>query len=368
MPAGDWNFMAARLDGGGGIEIIENELPIEIDSIESRLSAPSALSGTISNSVKRLKNGGRPVFEPWNTVILAVADDVIRGMGAYADEPSFNGANWELDVVGLSGYPQGMPFTGVKSFLATDPIDIHRYIWDYLQALGGGNVGVTLDRTTHSPVRVGTPAVDDDTAVDDSGPRVLTWWETLDLGAEIDSLATDTPYDWVERSYWGDDGTPMCRIDFGYPQIGGRDARRRLVLGENLATDPTVGQAGTASVAYILGSGEGRDRVRGQAGVYTGKVRRAVVVEDANYRTEAAANRAATRYLSRVQGEFTVSSIDVYDHPNLPLATIELGNEYSLYAETDWAEVDTFVRVVGKSEDPLQGDRATLTVVRSEVL
>src|SRR5688500_6788565 len=144
MPADDWNFMAGRLDGEGGLEIIEGELPIEIDTIDTRLSAPPSLSGTISNKIKRLTKGDRPVFEPWNTVILAVADDHIRGMGAYR-KPAFNGADWDLDVIGLSAYPDEMPFTGIRSWTDIDPLDVHRYIWDYLQAIRGGNIGVTLD-------------------------------------------------------------------------------------------------------------------------------------------------------------------------------------------------------------------------------
>jgi hypothetical protein len=366
MPAGDWNFMAGRLDGDGGVEIIETELPIEIDGIERRLSAPSVLSGSITNKVKRLKNAGRPIFEPWNTVILAVAgDDDIRGYGAYRDA-TFNGAVWELDIAGLSSYPEGMPYIGIESFINADPLDIYRYIWFHLQAIQGGNIGVVLDQTTHTPVRVGTPTPAEGSTAE--GPRVLSWWETTDMGAEADSLCSETPFDWLERYYFDEDGDPRTRIDFGYPTIGGRDTKRRIVLGENLAEEPSIAASPFLTGVHTLGSGEGRARIHGKAGGYNGRVRRVIAVDDQNLRTQTQADRAAARHLAAGQGQLTVESLEIYEHPNLPIDSIELGNEYALYAETDWATVDQFVRVVGVSADPLAGDRATVTVVYPEVV
>jgi hypothetical protein len=228
-----------------------------------------------------------------------------------------------------------------------------------LQAIDGGNIGVTLDQTTSTPIRVGTkePA---EGSTEEGGPRVLSWWETTDMGAEADQLCSETPFDWIERWYWDSDNLPRTRIDFGYPEIGGRNRRHRMVLGENLATAPSIAASEYRTGVHVLGSGEGRDRVHGVAGGYNGRVRRVVTIDDQGIRTKTAADRRAQRELAASQGQFLVEQVEVYDHPNLPLASIELGNEYHLYAETDWATVDQFVRVVAKSENPQEGDRATL--------
>jgi hypothetical protein len=359
VASGDWNFLAGRLDGDGFIEIIETELPINVTSISRTLSAPSGMDGTITNAVRRLKNNGRPVFEPWNTVLIAEAAGLIRGMSLYL-KPSFNGPAWELDQIGLSGYPQGMPYDGEASFLATDPLDIFRHIWDHLQGWPAGNIGVTIDRSVHSPVRVGTPPQEGD---NDSGPRKLNWWETTNLGGVIDDLAKETPFDWVERVYWDGD-QPHCHIDLGYPIIGTRKDQYRLVLGENLATVPGVTEADYYNGVLAVGAGEGRDRVRGWAGVADGRIRRVRSVDDKNLADAAQATARARAELNTTRGHVLVDTVTVFDHPNAPLEAIELGDELPLYAETDHIDVDAYVRVVGKDEAPQTSDQAVLTVVR----
>lgn len=403
MAGGDWNILAGRLVGDGSIDILETELPMEIASIDRNLSAPSMMSGSITNSVKRLKKGGRPLFEPWNTVIIAEAAGLIRGMTIYR-KPTFTGAKWELDQIGLPGYAQGTLYDGSASFVNTDPLDIFRHVWDHLQGFPAGNLGITVDRTARSPVRVGqgTPdPVDFDqarynsdpawaaywdglkaagwagkatdsaerlyppanTSSTDSEPRKLNWWETSDLGTVIDDLAKETPFDWLEKLSWQGD-QPHCHLDLGYPTLGGRKDHLRLVLGENLATEPDVTEADYFNQVHVMGAGEGRDRVRGYAGVADGRLRRTRVVDDKSRSGKAQADSLARDELNATRGQLVVDMVEVYDHPNARLEAIELGDEIPLYAETDWVTVDCYVRVVGKSESPDKSDSATLTVVR----
>lgn len=359
MSAGDWNFLAGRFVGDGSIEIVETELPINITSIARTLSAPSAMDGTITNKVKRLQVGGKPILEPWNTVLIAEASGIIRGMSIYL-KPEFTGTAWNMRQIGLGGYPQGMPYDGETSFTDTDPMDIFRHVWDHLQGFDYGNIGVTIDREAHSPVRVGTAVAEGDTA---SGPRKLNWWETTDLGATIDSYAKETPFDWVEQYSWQVD-QPHCHIGMGYPTIGERKDHYRLVLGENMASVPGVTEADFVNGVLGLGAGEGRDRVRGWAGVTDGRIRRVRTVDEKGITsTEQMAARCRDE-LNSTRGQLLVDTVTVYDHPNAPLEAIELGDELPLYAETDHVLVDAYVRVVGKDESPQANDQATLTVVR----
>lgn len=359
MATGEWNFLAGRLVGDGSIDIIETELPINVGSINRNLSAPFTMDGTITNEVKRLKVGGRPIFQPWNTVIIAEASGLIRGMSIYR-KPTFEGARWELDQIGLTGYALGMPYTEERSYTAADPLDIFRDVWDHLQGQPNGNLGITID-DLKSPVRVGTPTVEGDY---DSGPRLLNWWQTLDLGKTIDDLSRETPFDWTERFSWQGD-QPHCHVNLGYPTIGARKDHLRFVLGENLASEPSVSEADWVNQTYVLGSGEGRDRVRGYAGVADGRLRRVRVVDDKGKANKDAATARAREELSALRGQFVVDQLDVFDHPNARLEAIELGDEIPLYADMDWAEVDQHVRVVGKAESPVKSDMVTLTVVRT---
>jgi hypothetical protein len=363
--AGEWSYYAGRLTGDGNVTDIIELSDLKVSQVDRTLSAPSTWRGSINTEIKELKgNNGRPILEPWNSVIMAEAAGHLRAYGIYR-RPTFNGNTWDLDIIGLSGYPLGMPYDGEREFVREDPLNIFRHIWDHLQSRPYGNVGVTIDDTT-TPVRVGTPASTTDVGAFDSGPRKLNWWDTHDLGAEIDGLARETPFDWVERVEWNVN-QPSCRIETGYPIIGDRKTLR-FVLGENLETAPSVTGGDFVNETWVLGNGEGRARIKGRAGIADGRIRRIKVVEDQDERALARANSRAARALAMNRGQLVIDTIEISDHPNAPISEIELGSEYALYAETDHALIDDFVRVVGIAESPDATDRATLTVIRPGVI
>jgi len=372
MASGDWQYMAARMTGDGYFDILETELPITIDSIDRSLSAPSSMGGVITNEVERLKIGGRLLLEPWNTVIIAVASGYIRGMTIYR-RPTFNGPTWALDQIGLSGYPLKQIYDGEKVYIDTDPLDIVREVWNHLQSQPGGNLGVTIDQLA-SPIRVGKPAeqVEFTTGAGENvsfeaGPRKLNWWQTTDCMKVVNDYSKETPFDWREDLSWNGD-QPHCHIAMGYPTIGGRRTDLNgFILGQNLSTEPAAAGGEYANQLHVLGAGEGRDRVRGFARRTDGRIRRAEAIEDDSLESIRAANVAAETGLAVRRGELTVDNITVYDHPNAPLEAIELGNSYKLFAVTEHFEVDTYVRVVARSDAPGQSDHATLTVVREEL-
>lgn len=362
--AGDWNFQAGRLTGDGQIEITETELDINITSIESVLSAPSRMSGTISPALLRLKQHGRAVFEPYNTVLVAEADGAVRGLGIYQPESSFDESGWSISTLGLTSYAAGTPYVGEQQFIQADPLDIFRHIWNHMQSQPMADLGITIDGET-SPVRVGTAATEEEGSFE-SGPRLLNTWTTTDLAREIDELARSTPFDWLETLSWSGD-YPQCHIKLGHPIIGGRHARLRLVVGENILTTPRVLQNGYVNEVHVLGAGEGRARIRGYSGTSDGRIRRARTIEDPDITTVAAANRLASDELASSRGEYYVETVVVRDHPNAPIAELELGREVAVYSEGDQVDIDGWARVVAKSETPGSEGTASLTLVRSDI-
>lgn len=364
MPS-DWNFQAGRLTGDGFIEITETELPINVNSVESVLSAPSRMSGTISPAVARLKTGGRAVFEPYNTVIVAEANNQPIGMGIYQPESSFDNGSWSISTLGLTSYAVGTPYVGEENLVGVDPLDIFRLFWTHIQSQAMSNLGITVDTTT-SPVRVGKAAsTTDDTSFED-GPRKLNLWDTPDIGRAIDEYARSTPFDWMETLAWNGD-YPQCHIKLGYPVIGGRYPKLRLVVGENIVTRPRVQQNGYVNQVHVLGAGEGRARVRGYAGISDGRIRRVRTIEDPDVTTVADANRMASDELAVSRGEYFIDSVTVRDHPNAPLAELELGREVPIYAEGDQVDVDSWARVIGKTIQPGADGTAVLTLVGSSI-
>lgn len=371
MAAGDWNFLAARILGDGTFDVIETELPIQMGPMDRNLSAPSSMSGTISNEVQRYRVNNQLIFQPKSTLIIAEAGDQIRGMGIYM-KPQWTGEVWTLDCMGLSGYPIGQPYHGEAEFLAADPLDMFRNIWSNLQGQPYGNLGITID-PLKSPVRVGIPSQQlDPTTADPTmltlpdQPRRYNWYSTFDLGKEVDDLAKETPFDWLELNSWQGE-QPHCHLQLGYPIMGGTKDQYRLVYGENVLTEPKVSAADFVNSYYFLGAGEGRDRIRGYAGVSDGRLRWTKVVEDKKVETTAKATDRARELLAQTRGELFIDQVDIIDHPNAPLESIEMGDELELYCDLPWNEVDEWVRIVGRSETPESGV-LTLTVVRKGVV
>src|SRR3954454_12370301 len=115
MAGEDWNILAGRLVGADSVVDLIGDLPIKISGITRRMSAPSAMTGVITNEVKRLKrDDGSLLLEPENTVLIAEASGQIRGMGIYR-KPTFDGANWSINTIGFPGYAIGLPYVGEDS-------------------------------------------------------------------------------------------------------------------------------------------------------------------------------------------------------------------------------------------------------------
>lgn len=203
-----WRYFAARLNGDGTESPLDNDLPLSGVTLTWTLSGPDALQATITPEMRRLKGAdGLPLFLPWSTAIYAEIDGIIRH-GTILESLKPVGSSLSLTGVGFTGYPKDLPYTGERSSVGVDPMNEARHIWAHIQAARSGNLGVVVDDAT-SPVRIGTVATDvefttgggEDVAFE-AGPYVLAWFQTDDLGAELDELAKGTPFDYrMEHDY-----------------------------------------------------------------------------------------------------------------------------------------------------------------------
>lgn len=367
----EWRYFATRI-GGGGEVTLESDLPLSGVEITEQLSGPDALSATITPEVARLKApDGSLVIEPWNTFIWAEASRSVRGggilVGADLDGPALS-----LDVMGLAGYPQGMPYVGGRSYVGADPLQVVRDVWQHLQGSPGGNLLVEVDGTV-SPVRVGTPprtasfttGAGEEVSFD-SGPLVLSWWTTEDCGRLIDQLAQDTPFDYRTSHAWNGDVLEH-RLELGYPRLGRRRADLRFRLGENIFEIPPITEDGEgfANSVQVLGAGEGRDMVRGVAALADGRLRRVATVTDKTVRSVRAATLRAQRELARRQNIRDVRQVVVSEHVHAPIGSWRVGDEIQVVADTGWASTDLWHRVVATTIRPEQGT-ATLELVRAD--
>lgn len=373
---GDWRFILQGIDGSGTPgPILHPDLPLTGVSITEGVNATNEMKATISPAEKLIK----PMLENWGTLVWAEAAGQIRGGGILVHKERTGNA-LALEIMGLHGYAYGMPYGPNRAdsifFVEADPLDIYRHIWTFLQGKPGGNLGLIVDPLkTGLKIGVELEQGEFDTQNGpisyESGPYKLNWYETHDLGKNIDDLASDTPFEFRETSSWNAAGDGVeTRIELAYPRFGRRRTDLRFVVGDNVIVSPNVTDSGDewASEMMLLGAGEGRTMVLGTASLPRGnRLRRVSVEEDKTIKDAKIANTRAYNLLKARIEMGDITSITVLDHQMAPLGAVRPGDEINLSLDYDWQEGEHYwVRVETISYSPDQGNNYVLSVVRSD--
>lgn len=146
-------FYAQRVLTGAWLD---RDVPITDPELTVELSGPGSMRGTITPERARLvADDGRPVFDPWDTLLFYEESGQIR-WGGILVRSEFTGPDWELEAAGFATYPTGLPYVGVFRRRRVDPLDVVREIWRHVQAQPDGNLAVVVDGVT-SDVKIGRP-------------------------------------------------------------------------------------------------------------------------------------------------------------------------------------------------------------------
>jgi hypothetical protein len=198
----------------------------------------------------------------------------------------------------------------------------------------------------------------------------LVWWEAIDCGQEIDRLATEAPFDWVERHQWDSTGQEIeHHIDMTAPMIGRRRHDLRFVIGENVAVVPQLERDGDEFANHVLGlgKGDGQKMIRSAVGERDGRLRRTAVVSFKDVGNEARLRALTSAELRTRAAMDGIDEIMVYDHPNAPLGSWSIGDEIPIDTLGPVGTVvSLWVRVVSETINPDNDDRIKLKVVNSE--
>lgn len=353
-----WRYIAQRATTG---EFLDMELPLRRDALQWALSGAGSLRGSVSPDTGALRAAdGRPLLEEWGTLIYAEADGEIR-WGGIVVSSGFDGAVWQVEAAGFATYPHGMPYSGVYSQVGADPADAVRHIWGELQGHPDGNLGVSVVGSTAA--RIGTTVSPDDSS---TGPYVLNWWDAVDCGQEIGSLAADAPFDFTERHTWSGDSITH-EIVVGYPRLGRRRTDLAFIQGDNISevVTPTLDGEDFANEVVGIGAGEGSKAVRRTTAVRDGRLRRASVYAGKDVTSPARMDSIIRGELQRRGQTLNIRAVTVTDHPNAPIGSWDVGDDILVQAIIPWlGEVSLWCRVVGWE---LSGEHtATLSLVRSD--
>ncbi len=325
---------------------VDRDLPLIGAVVTTAVNAPASISGSLP-----LGTQSGELIREWGSLLVAEQEGR-EPIAAIVDHVSVEGDTLRVEAGGFSMYPTGTPWLG-KDFAGVnvDPLDMVRKIWDEVQSYPGGDLGVAVDGLV-SPVRVGTPEVENNFTTSDgedvsfvSGPFRLAWWSTDDLGKVFNDLASSTPFEYMERSAW--DGEKVThRLQLGYPTIGARKPDLRFEVGVNVVAAPVADETEYASEVLLMGAGDGSARVKSdRLSVDTGRLRRVHVATDKALRSKTAANAAARPLLARFTPAESIESLEVIDHPSAPFGSFKQGDVIFVQGDAGWTDLDVWVRI-----------------------
>ncbi|MDT8915766.1 hypothetical protein [Amycolatopsis sp. PS_44_ISF1] len=370
-----WTFLAQRATTG---EWLDWDVPITLSSLEWTLSGPGSLSGTVSPDVGGLRtDDGRLLLEEWGTLIYAESGGEIR-WGGIVVSSSFEGEAWRIECAGFTTYPHAITYQGEYSKIGVDPADVVRELWRHVQSFPDSDLRVIVTGAASTSARLGT-AAHDETATEPDGskrtehhdaePYALLWWEHPNCGEELDNLAKQTPFDYIEKHYWSPDREAVVHeVELGYPRIGRRRDDLVFAEGENVTNVLSVESNGDefANTILGLGAGEGRAMIRRETGLRDGRLRRISVYADKAVTDAARMDALIADELAYRKAALRITKLDVIDHPHAPIGSWQAGDDILVRAELPWlGEVEMWVRITAWS---LTGDGSTasLDVTRSD--
>lgn len=197
--ADGWRFHVYRLAGDGTETLLAPDVPLTGVTITQVLSGDGSLEGALEVEVPRLRGSSAfSLFEPWKTAIYAEQDGILRGAGIVTAAPVDDG-KCSITCTSWTGYPAGVPWHEESRFIEKDPLEIYRYLWTRLQAVKGGNIGLTLDvNPATSPVRLGLRGAE-------TWPRYTDGTKTSALRAEGAGFQYAVPKtgDEAAKTMWG---------------------------------------------------------------------------------------------------------------------------------------------------------------------
>lgn len=343
-------------------EWLSKALPLTELEYGPDLNGPGELTGKLS---PRLAAAHPGLADPGTTCIYVESDGLLRWGGLIWDARP-QGETYAIEAAGWSSYPHKRydlhgNLDGRGPYTYADRCQVIRDIWDYLQSVEDGDLGVTVDATT-SASTVGTPAE----------PLHFRVWEHRKLGEDIDDLvsAENSP-DYTDTVEWNTDRTaPIRRVRLGYPRLGTRRTDISFSSGVNIIDPPVIPLAGDdyAQVVIGAGNGDGSAKRRTVSAVRNGRLRLEHVLDlpDVKSTEELQARAEAERAWRQTFG--TVEEITVRNHPAAPIGSWQVGDDVRVRVHNSWASFVGWCRIVGWRVRPYAdgGEQATLQLRPAE--
>lgn len=200
-------------------------------------------------------------------------------------------------------------------------------------------------------------------------PFVLDWWNSTDIGQEIQQIQAEAVFDMIEQHQWADPGKTGVRhfLHFGVPRVGARK-QLRFAEGENIIQPAQVTRDGTNYFNNIvgIGAGQGSETIRQTASVVDGRLRRTQVYQDQTVKSDSRMAAKARKQLTATTGLDTVTQIVITNHPNAPFGTFRPGDDIPVtLGGTGWRRGVIWSRIISMTQDPTT-NLMTINLLRSD--
>lgn len=346
-PSHPFRLIAQRILDG---EIVDWELPVADDfEYVEQLSGPIIMKGSFRPEIISVQELNLDGYAYWFHVEI---NQQIRASAIFLP-PQYDDSAMNFSAEGIAAAPHYQIYDGVFQQVGVDPLSVVRTIWNYIQTQPQSNLHVVVSSIS-SPVRLGEAAKIETTVTNNSDgttttttrdipakPYELVWWNGTNCGEEIDNLANQTPFDYVERHEWNAGRTDVLHyFDIGYPRIGVQ--RPTLLFNEENILEVVPIQEDEdsyASAVLVVGAGEGADTIRGYAAQSFGdRIRKEVVITDKTITTtERATKRALTELSIRRARAFEIAEIVINAyHTNAPIGSYGVGDDIRISVDIPW--------------------------------
>lgn len=264
--------------------------------------------------------------------------------------------NLTVPSQGFSAYAKGLPWLDNYNPIAVDPFEVVQRIWNKIQAYPNGNIGVTITPASSGTLLLPGFSFDGIEFNIDFFAFFVRASDFRDSGDEMNKLARDIPFDYLETSVWDAGHTVVSKsIVMSYPRRGAQRTDLSFRLGENVLTAEPVPEAEIEWVSDVIIRGwfPGKIYSSTLTNADPKRFRRVIKEEDAKINSNERAQVWANRKLTRRQVPHYWGSITIdMDHSNAQFGTWELGDDIFVQGIMPWVgKVEEWHKIIAYKID-----------------
>lgn len=313
-------------------KILSRDLEVMKPTFISNLSAPCQIEFTIPY----MSPSSRDIDFKSQGQIIHV-EDIVNGqrviLGSGIVQPTETDEKGDLKITaeGFSGYAKGIPWLDNYNPVVVDPFAVIQRIWSHIQSYNYGNLNVEVYPASSGTFLLPGFGFDGTNFNIEFFAFYVRAADFRDCGEEMEKLARDIPFDYMEQSAWNSGRTQIDKkIQLAYTHRGGRRVNLSFRMGENVISGKEKPESEIEWTSDVIVRGWFPGRI--YSSTFTNadpkRFRRVIKQEDAKINSRERSAVWAKRKLTRRQVPDYWESIviDKY-HPSAPWGSWEVGDE-----------------------------------------